>query len=218
MTLRLTRLESGLTVATHAMPELKTAALGVWVGVGARDEREDEHGLSHLLEHMAFKGTKRRSARAIAEEIEAVGGDLNAATSVETTAYFAHVLSGDVWLGLDILADILTDSVFEAGELKREKSVILQEIGAANDTPDDIVFDHVQAVAFPDQAIGRSILGTPDSVRSLGRNQLTAYLARHYLTGQTVLAAVGAVDHDHIVAGAAPRLGSFGQGLPPEPP
>ncbi|ALK10822.1 M16 family metallopeptidase [Blastochloris viridis] len=218
MTLRLTRLDNGLTVATHAMPELKTAALGVWVDAGARDEREGEHGLSHLLEHMAFKGTRRRTARAIAEEIEAVGGDLNAATSVETTAYFAHVLAEDAGLGLDILADILTESVFEADELTREKSVILQEIGAANDTPDDIVFDHVQAVAFADQPIGRSILGTPGSVRALGRDQLQAYLDRHYLTGQTVLAAVGAVDHDQIVAAAHSCLSGFGQGLPPEPP
>ncbi|KAA5602509.1 M16 family metallopeptidase [Blastochloris sulfoviridis] len=217
MRLRLTRLESGLTVATHAMPELKTAALGVWVGAGARHERPDEHGISHLLEHMAFKGTRRRSARAIAEEIEAVGGDLNAATSVETTAYYAHVLGEDVWLGLDILADILTDSVFDPDELAREQSVIVQEIGAANDTPDDIVYDHVQAVAFPDQAIGRSILGTPESVRALGRDRLTDYLARHYLTGQTVVVAAGAVEHDQLVAAAGARLSGIAQGIAPEP-
>ena len=217
MTLRLTQLESGLTVATHAMPELKTAALGVWVGAGVRHERPHEHGLSHLLEHMAFKGTRRRSARDIAEEIEAVGGDLNAATSVETTAYYAHVLADDTELGLDILADILTESVFDPEELSREQSVIIQEIGAANDTPDDIVYDHVQAVAFPDQAIGRSILGTPDSVRGLGRSSLNEYLARHYLTGRTVVAAVGAVDHDAIVAAAGARLSGFGRGDAPVP-
>lgn len=218
MTLRLTRLKSDLTVATQAMPELKTAALGVWVGAGVRHERPHEHGLSHLLEHMAFKGTRRRSARDIAEEIEAVGGDLNAATSVETTAYYAHVLAGDADLGLDILADILTQSVFDPDELTREQSVIIQEIGAAYDTPDDIVYDHVQAVAFPDQAIGRSILGTPDSVRGLGRGSLNEYLSRHYLTGRTVVAAVGAVDHDAIVAAAGAHLAGFGRGTAPEPP
>src|SRR3984957_17715617 len=166
MSVEVTRLSSGLCVATDAMPHLHTASLGVWVGAGSRDERPDEHGISHLLEHMAFKGTTRRTARQIAEEIEAVGGDLNAATSVETTAYYARVLRADVPLALDVLSDILSDPAFDAEQLAREQNVLVPEIGAAEDTPDDIVFDYLQATAFPGQAVGRSILGTPASVRS----------------------------------------------------
>ena len=141
MTVRQSRLPSGLTVVTHAMDHLESAALGVWVGAGSRSERDDEHGLSHLLEHMAFKGTKTRSAIDIAEEIEAVGGEVNAATSVETTSYYARILKDDVPLAIDILSDILRNSVFDPAELEREQHVIVQEIGAALDTPDDRVYD-----------------------------------------------------------------------------
>jgi predicted Zn-dependent peptidase len=155
MSVELTRLPSGLTVVTDAMSHLESASLGVWVGSGSRDERPDEHGVSHLLEHMAFKGTTRRSARQIAEEIEAVGGDLNAATSVETTAYYARVLKADVPLALDVLSDILADPSFDPIELKREQNVIVQEIGAAEDDPGDQVFEYLQEKAFPDQPVGR---------------------------------------------------------------
>ncbi len=144
-----------------------------------------EHGLSHLLEHMAFKGTRRRSARAIAEEIEAAGGDLNAATSTEHTAYYAHVLAEDAPLAIDILADILTDSIFDIDELEREKGVILQEIGAVEDTPDDLVFDLFNASAFPDQPIGRPILGTPEQISRFSRESIGVYLDSHYSSGAT---------------------------------
>src|SRR6058998_2428713 len=166
MSVEVTRLPSGLVVVTDAMTHLQTASLGVWAGCGSRDERPDEHGISHLLEHMAFKGTSRRTAKQIAEEIEQVGGDLNAATSVETTAYYARVLKADVPLALDVLADILSDPAFDPEEVAREQNVIVQEIGAAQDTPDELVFDHLQSVAFPGQPVGRSILGTPQTVRS----------------------------------------------------
>ena len=144
MSLRLAKLASGITVVTDPMPHLKTAAVGIWVGAGSRHETPAEHGISHLLEHMAFKGTKRRSARQISEEIETVGGDLNAAASHETTGYFARVLGENVALALDILTDILTEPAFDKAELKREQGVIVQEIGAAADTPDDLVFDFFQ--------------------------------------------------------------------------
>src|SRR3974390_2715598 len=137
MSVEVTKLPSGLVVVTDAMSHLETASLGGWVGCGSRDEKSDEHGISHLLEHMAFKGTKRRTARQIAEEIEAVGGDLNAATGVERTAYYARVLRADVPLALDVLSDILSDPAFDADELERETNVIVQEIGACEDTPDD---------------------------------------------------------------------------------
>ena len=176
MSVEVTRLPSGLTVVTDSMPHLQTASLGVWVGSGSRDEQPDEHGISHLLEHMAFKGTKRRSARQIAEEIEAVGGDINAATSFETTAYFASVLKADMPLAIDVLSDILSNPTFDPAELKREQNVIVQEIGATEDAPDDLVFDYLQSVAFPNQPMGRSILGTPETVCSFKDKHLRAYL------------------------------------------
>ena len=151
MSVEVTTLKSGITVVTDTMPHLETASLGVWVASGSRDERLNEHGISHLLEHMAFKGTRRRSARQIAEEIEAVGGDLNAATSAETTAYYARVLKADVPLALDVLADILSDPTFNREELTREQSVIVQEIGAVADTPDDLIFEHLNAIIEPAQ-------------------------------------------------------------------
>src|SRR5436190_6484734 len=209
MSVEVTRLPSGLTIVTDAMPHLETASLGVWVGAGSRDERPDEHGISHLLEHMAFKGTSRRTARQIAEEIEAVGGDLNAATSVETTAYYARTLAADVPLALDVLSDILSDPAFDPEELQREQGVIVQEIGAAEDAPDDVVFDKLQVTAFPDQSIGRSILGTRESVRSFDRRKLAAYLARNYRAPDMVVAAAGAVDHQAVVDEVESRFSKF---------
>ncbi|GGE14267.1 peptidase M16 [Aureimonas endophytica] len=199
MSVEISKLSNGLTIATEVMPELESAALGIWVKAGARDEAEGEHGIAHLLEHMAFKGTSRRNARQIAEEIEDVGGELNAATSVETTSYYARVLKEDVPLALDILTDILVDSKFDEAELEREQQVILQEIGAAEDTPDDIVFDHFQETAFRDQIIGRPILGTRQTVKSFTPDRLRAYLARHYTPERIVVSAAGAVDHDAVV-------------------
>src|SRR6202163_971083 len=199
MSVEVTRLSSGLCVATDAMPHLHTASLGVWVGSGSRDERPDEHGISHLLEHMAFKGTSRRTARQIAEEIEAVGGDLNAATSIEMTAYYARVLRADVPLALDVLSDILADPSFDPEELRREQNVVVQEIGATEDAPDDLVFDYLQATAFPGQSVGRSILGTSASVRSFDSRRLRSYLARNYRAPDMVVAAAGAVDHGAVV-------------------
>ena len=160
MTIHETRLPNGLRVVSYRMPHLETVSMGIWVGVGARHETAPEQGISHLLEHMAFKGTERRTARDIAEEIEAVGGELNAATSLETTAYFSRVLAGDIGLSLDILADILQSPRHSEEELEREREVILQEIAATRDSPDEIAYELLQEVAFPDQSIGRPILGT----------------------------------------------------------
>src|SRR5690349_19405042 len=200
MSVEVTRLPTGLLVVTDAMPHLETASLGVWVGSGSRDERPDEHGISHLLEHMAFKGASRRTARRIGEEIGAVGGDLNAATSIETTAYYARVLRANVPLALDVLSDILADPSFDSEELRREQNVIVQEIGATEDAPDDLVFDRLQETAFPLQPIGRSILGTPETVRSFNPARLRAYLSRNYRGPNMVIAAAGAIEHGAIVA------------------
>ena len=209
MSVTITTLPSGLRIVTDTMPHVETASLGVFIAAGSRHETKPEHGLSHLLEHMAFKGTRRRSARDIAEDIETAGGDLNAATSVEQTAYYARVLAQDADLALDILADILTDSVFDAQELEREKGVIIQEIGAVDDTPDDLVFDVFNAVAFPDQPLGRAILGTPEGVSSFDRGTIESYMRNHYRAGAIVVAAAGAVEHEAIVASASARFAAL---------
>jgi predicted Zn-dependent peptidase len=219
MSVEVTRLSSGLSVVTDRMPHLESASLGVWIGAGSRSELPDEHGISHLLEHMAFKGTKRRTSRQIAEEIEAVGGDLNAATSVESTAYFARVLKADVPLALDVLSDILSEPTFDPEELRREQNVIVQEIGATEDAPDDLVFERLHETAFPKQPIGRSILGTPETVRSFNSARLRAYLSRNYRAPGMLVAAAGAIEHERIVAEAMERFASFiGPSAPqPEP-
>jgi predicted Zn-dependent peptidase len=210
VSVRVATLPSGLRVVTDANPQLRTASIGLFVAAGSRHEREEEHGLSHLLEHMAFKGTGARNAREIAEAIENVGGDLNAETGVEQTGYFAHVLREDVGLALDLLSEIYCDSRFDREELEREKSVVIQEIGAVEDTPDDLVFDHLSAAAWAGQAIGRPILGTRETVGGFDRGAIQSYLNRHYRAGATIVAAAGAVDHDEIVERAAKALESLG--------
>src|SRR3954454_17178096 len=217
MSVKVTRLPTGLTVVTDSMPHLQTASLGVWVGSGSRDEEPHEHGISHLLEHMAFKGTKRRTARQIAEEVEQVGGDLNAATSSETTAYFASVLKADMPLAVDVLSDSLANPTFDAAELKREQNVIVQEIGASEDNPDDLVFDYLQSTAFPNQPIGRPILGTRDTVCSFRDTNLRTYLARNYRGPDMVFAATGAVEHGSVVAEVERRFGQFNGPAAPLP-
>lgn len=199
MSTALTRLSNGLTVASDRMEQVETVSVGVWVQVGTRHEPAEINGVSHVLEHMAFKGTKRRTARAIAEEIEAVGGHLNAYTAREGTTYFAKVMKEDIGLALDIIADILQHSVFDPEELGREREVILQEIGQARDTPDDIIFDHFQETAYPGQPLGRPVLGTEETVTALKREALVAHMAKHYHAGRMILAAAGKLDHDWLV-------------------
>jgi len=217
VTVRQTTLENGMVVLTDDMPHLESASLGVWVRAGARSERKSEHGVSHLLEHMAFKGTTTRSALEIAESIENVGGDLNAATSIEHTGYFARVLKDDVILAADILADIVQNSVFEENELEREKRVIEQEIGAARDNPDDHVFDLFQSAAFPDQPIGRTILGTVDSVNEFTPEVIRKYMRRNYVGDHMTIAAAGNVDHDEIVRVAQERFADLKPNGAPAP-
>ena len=214
MTVRVSPLANGLQIATDQIDTVDTVSLGIWVDVGTRHEPAEINGVAHFLEHMAFKGTKRRSALAIAEEIEAVGGHLNAYTSRESTAFYAKVLKEDVPLALDILSDILQHSTFEPEEMERERTVILQEIGQANDTPDDIIFDHFQECAYPDQAMGRPVLGRPEIIRRLGRDDVTAYLRDHYGARRMVMAAAGNLDHDRIAALAEKTLSD----LPAERP
>ena len=199
MSFQLTTLPNGFRIATEYMPGLESAAIGVWVLAGARHERAEQNGIAHFLEHMAFKGTKRRSALQIAEAIEDVGGYINAYTSRETTAYYARVLKNDVPLALDVVADILRNPVFDAREIETERGVILQEIGQAADTPDDIIFDWLQEKAYPDHPLGRTILGAEARVQGFGRSDLDGFVDQYYRPGQMVLSAAGAVDHDELV-------------------
>ena len=214
MSVSVTKLDNGLNVVTESMPHLESAAMGVWVKAGSRDENQNQHGIAHLLEHMAFKGTANRTARQIAEQIENVGGDVNAATSVETTAYYARILGEDVPLAADILYDILANSTFDNEELIREKHVILQEIGASQDMPDDLVMDMFQKSAFGDQALGRSILGTPKTVEQFEPDDIKTYLDSHYHGPNMVLAAAGSVDHDALVRQAEETFANFQSELP----
>lgn len=209
MSIEVTRLSNGLTIATDTMPHIESAALGIWVKAGARNEAENRHGIAHLLEHMAFKGTENRSAWQIAADIENVGGEINASTSVETTSYYARVLRNDIPLAIDILSDILTSSKFDEDELEREKQVIMQEIGAAHDTPDDIVFDRFTETAYRHQPIGRAILGTPETVAGFTSADLRAYMNEQYSADRMVVTAAGGVDHDEFVREVEKRLGDF---------
>lgn len=199
MSVRVTELGNGMRVATDTMDTVETVSLGTWVETGSRDETVAVSGISHLLEHMVFKGTERRSARAIAEEIEAVGGHLNAYTSRENTAYYAKVLKEDVNLAVDLVSDIFMHATMDPVELEREKSVICQEIHQAHDTPDDVVFDLFQEVAYPDQAIGRPVLGTESVINSFTRDDVQAYRQQGYTAPATVFCAAGRIDHAQMV-------------------
>jgi len=217
MTVQLDTLANGFRIVTEHMPGLASATLGVWLDAGARHEDAAENGIAHFLEHMAFKGTRRRTARQIAEEIEDVGGYLNAYTSRERTAYYARVLSADVPLAMDLIADILREPQLAEAEIEVERHVILQEIGQANDTPDDIIFDWLHETAFPEQPMGRPILGPPERVRAFGRADLGRFISRHYGPDRMIFAAAGDVDHDRIVRLAERLFGDMASGGPMRP-
>ncbi len=199
MSVQTTTLKNGLRVVSDKLSHVETVTVGAWVDVGSRFEEQPENGLSHMLEHMAFKGTKRRTALDIAEEVENVGGYLNAYTSREHTTYYARLLKEDLELGVDVLGDILQNSTFSEEELERERGVIIQEIGQAEDTPDDVVFDLLQSAAYPAQPMGRPILGTIDLVNGFDRNDLANYMKNHYRAEQMAIVAAGNLDHDEFV-------------------
>ena len=199
MTVSVTTLDNGLRVVTDPVDHVETVSLGVWVGTGTRSETPVNNGVAHFLEHMAFKGTGRRSALQIAEEIENVGGHINAYTSRESTAYFVKLLAEDAPLGMDILSDILQDPSFDSEELERERSVILQEIGQAHDTPDDIIYDHFQETAYAGQAMGLPTLGRPDTVSAMTRDRLAEFMAHGYRADNMVVAASGKISPERLV-------------------
>ena len=205
----LTTLDNGLRVASREMPSAQTISIGIWVNAGARDEAENEQGIAHMLEHMAFKGTTSRDAQQIATEVEDVGGYMNAHTSREETAYYLRLLPENLDMGIDILADILTGSTLPPDEIERERGVIIQEIGQSLDTPDDLVFDLFADAAHNGHTLGRPILGTIDSVSSFSRDDLASFMSRFYGAGQMLVCAAGAVNHENLVRRIADRLGAL---------
>ncbi|OWU79321.1 pitrilysin family protein [Phaeobacter sp. 22II1-1F12B] len=207
MTVQQDQLANGFRIVSEHMPGLQSAAIGIWVNAGGRHERIEQNGIAHFLEHMAFKGTKKRSSLQIAEAIEDVGGYINAYTSREVTAYYARVLKNDVPLALDVISDILLNPVFDPNEIEVERGVILQEIGQAADTPDDVIFDWLQEESYRDQPLGRTILGPSERVSSFSRDDLSRFVGEHYGPGQMILSAAGAVDHDALVKAAEELFG-----------
>lgn len=192
-------LPNGLRVATETMSGSHTIALAISVDVGARHETAEENGISHFLEHMAFKGTKTRSAQDIAEAFDDVGASLNAYTSAEHTVYYARFLPKDLELAVTVLADILQNSTFEEAELERERNVILQEIAMHHDSPEDLVFDYFHETVYPNQPVGRSIIGTPERVSAFTADDMRAYMKKHYCPRRMVISAAGNVDHQRLV-------------------
>ena len=200
MSINTSVMANGLRVASDSMDTVETVSVGLWIEVGSRHESVEVNGVTHLLEHMAFKGTERRDARAIAEEIEAVGGHLNAYTTRESTAYYAKMLKDDLELAVDIIADIVQNSIFDPQELTRERAVIIQEINQAQDTPDDVVFDNFQAGAYPNQALGRPVMGSARLIRDLSREVIIEYMQDYYNAPGMILAAAGHVEHGQLLA------------------
>lgn len=215
---RLTTLANGLRVAVDPMPDAASVSLGIWVGSGSRHEAKPHNGMAHLMEHMAFKGTRHRSAFRIVEEIESVGGQINAYTGRERTAYYARVLRPNLPRALDVLTDMVRNPVLDAMELDREQGVVCQEIAQAHDTPDDIVFDHFQETAFPDQGLGRPVLGSEASVRALSRDTLQDFVTRDYVPSRMVVAAAGAVDPEAFTSMVAAALGDAADAETPATP
>jgi len=198
-TVRITQLDNGLRIISDTMSRVETVSAGVWVEAGSRNETLKMNGVSHMLEHMTFKGTQKRSAQAIAEEVENVGGHINAYTSRENTAYYVKILKEDLELAVDVVSDLVQSATLDEEELERERGVILQEIHQAQDTPDDVVFDLFQETCFPGQALGRPVLGLADGVRHMARPDILTYMSDHYRPQNMILSAAGNLEHDRVV-------------------
>lgn len=209
MTSHITKLDSGLRVITDTVPSVESVSVGVWVDVGTRNEEMAHNGVAHMVEHMLFNGTPTRSSLEIAEAIESVGGQINAYTGRETTAYYVHLLKEDTRLALDILSDMIQRASFQDKELEKERGVIVQEIGMSNDTPDDIIFDHYQETAYPDQALGAPILGRTDIIESMKKETLREYVRRFYTPSNMVVSAAGNIAHDDMVRYAMELFGDL---------
>src|SRR5687768_5051849 len=211
--MKLTTLPNGLRVASREMPGIETAAVGLYADTGSRFEPARLNGIAHLFEHMVFKGAGGRSAREISEAIEDVGGDLNAATDRDSTSFTASVMAEHIPLGVELISDLIQKPHFTPHELEREKQVVLQELGEARDTPSDLIFEDLQAAAFTDQPLGRSILGSEESIEAIRIEDLHAWRETQYRGGTLSLVAAGKVDHDRLVELAEKHLGSLPPGI-----
>ena len=209
MNSQITTLSNGLRIITQERPQLETVSLGIWVKTGSAYENKSDNGISHFLEHMSFKGTTNRTSLQISEEIEDVGGHSNAYTSREFTAYYAKMMKEDAELAIDVLTDSVKNSIFPEEELVKERDVVIQEIKQTIDTPDDIVFDYFQETAFPNQALGRSILGPQEIVKSFNRESLEKYISTNYASENMVICAVGNLKHEKIVDMVKARMSDF---------
>ena len=207
--MRLTVLANGLQVASRPMRSVETIAVGLYAPTGSRNEPAKLNGVAHLFEHMVFKGAGGRSGREISELVEDVGGDLNASTDRELTAFYLSLLADDLPLGISVLADLVRRPHFEARHLDLEKKVVLQELAEARDTGSDIVFDQLQEAAFPGQAMGRSVLGDERSIAGIGTDDLQRWLADHYVPNRLVLVAAGKLDHERLVELAEAAFGDM---------
>jgi predicted Zn-dependent peptidase len=204
-----TVLPNGVRIVTEAIPYVHSVSLGYWVETGSKFELPNEHGASHFIEHMFFKGTQNRTAKNIAESLENVGGQLNAFTSKENTCYYFKVLKEDLDLGINVLTDIFLNSEFKVQELEKEKNVILEEISMYEDTPDELVHDLLQEIVIPGHPLGKNVLGTEESIASMNRDILTSYITDRYIGSNIVIAAAGKIDHEEIVTKVEKALGKI---------
>lgn len=199
MDIKQTTLKNGLRIVTAERPQIETVSLGVWVNTGSALETLEDNGISHFIEHMVFKGTAKRNSLQISEDIENAGGSTNAYTSRHFTCFYAKMLKNDVELAADVICDFVTHPTFDEKEMTKEKEVVVQEIKQSNDDPDDLVFDYFQETAFPNQASGRTILGTAKNVRGFTAERMRHYMSTHYAANNMVVAAVGNLNHDDFV-------------------
>ncbi|GAA1271577.1 putative zinc protease [Planotetraspora silvatica] len=219
--IRRTVLPGGLRVVTETMPTVRSVAVGMWVGIGSRDEAPEHMGATHFLEHLLFKGTPTRDAMEISASIEGIGGEINAFTAKEYTCYYARVLDEDLPIAIDVLADVVTSSLVTAEDVESERGVILEEIAMHDDDPSDVVHEQFSAELYGDTPIGRPILGNEESINALTRDRIAEYYQRYYVPPQTVVSVAGNVSHERVVelvAAAYERAGALGSSASPAPP
>ncbi|HBP66444.1 MAG TPA: peptidase M16 [Desulfosporosinus sp.] len=207
-----TVLPNGVRIITEEIEHVRSAAIGLWVGAGSRDEREGYEGISHFMEHMFFKGTEHRTARALAESLEAVGGQLNAFTTKEYTCYYAKVLDEDLDLAIDVLSDMFFHSLFDEKEIEKEKNVVIEEIKMYEDSPDELIHDIFSEKVWNEHPLGKPILGTEASITSLSRDKIMLFLSEHYAPDNVVVAVAGKIKHEDIVAKLSAQFGTFKRG------
>ena len=207
-----TVLPNGVRIITEEIEHVRSAAIGLWVGAGSRDEQEGNQGISHFIEHMFFKGTEHRTARALAESLEAVGGQINAFTTKEYTCYYAKVLDEDLDLAIDVLSDMFFHSLFDEKEVDKEKNVVIEEIKMYEDSPDELIHDLFSEHVWNEHPLGKPILGTEESINSLSREKIMSFLSEHYAPENVVIAVAGKIKHDDVVAKLSGQFGTFLRG------